>query len=363
MRKSTGPAARYVLGVLSAVAISATLISSPSASAPREAARIPFAQRYHAVQHGGIVTAANSVISCRAANPTVASCLRVRRGGQGANGDFDMFYSDVDKDPNTYNSTRAELTLPPDSQVSYARLYWGANLRVGEQKAPQDNGRVLIAEPGGAYKEVLADTRIAHRTADGSDAFQASADVTRLIRSSGSGLYTVAQVNVARGRSAAGAWGGWTLVVAYRNDRQPNRQLALWDGFEALGRDRQTQSVTLPGLSLPPRAAGQAGVVAYDGDRTAEGDAVSVTADSRKVFPLSNSANPADNVMNSTIADFGHSSGKRQPDYVNTLGYDSDVFDLTPALSHGADSLGFHFSAEKHGYFLGALFVQADSRH
>ena len=214
MRKSTGPAARYVLGVLSAVALSATLISSPSASAPREAARIPFAQRYHAVQHGGIVTAANSVISCRAANPTVASCLRVRRGGQGANGDFDMFYSDVDKDPNTYNSTRAELTLPPDSQVSYARLYWGANLRVGEQKAPQDNGRVLIAEPGGAYKEVLADTRIAHRTADGSDAFQASADVTRLIRSSGSGLYTVAQVNVARGRSAAGAWGGWNAWLS-----------------------------------------------------------------------------------------------------------------------------------------------------
>ncbi|MEV6795119.1 DUF3344 domain-containing protein [Streptomyces sp. NPDC051320] len=345
------------------MALSAALLATPAGSTPREAARIPFAQRYHAVQHGGIATAANSAISCRSADdPAVADCRRVRHGGQGANSDFDMFYSDVDKDPHTYNSTRAELTLPEDSQVSYARLYWGANLRVGEQKPPKDNGRVLIAEQGGEYKEVLADTRIAHRTADGSDAFQASADVTPLIRSSGSGRYTVAQVNVARGRSAVGAWGGWTLVVAYRDDQEPKRQLALWDGFEPLGTDRQALSVTLPGLAIPPGAAGRAGVVAYDGDRSVEGDAVSVTAGSRKAFTLSNSANPANNVMNSTITDFGRSAEKRQPAYVNTLGYDSDVFDLKPALSHGGDSLRFHFSAEKHGYFLGALFVQADSR-
>ena len=92
--------------------------------------------------------------------------------------------------------------------MTYARLYWGGNLRVGEQKPPKDNGRVLIAEPGGAYKEVLADTVMGHRTAAGAtDAFQASADVTELVRKSGAGLYTVAQVNVAMGHSAAGRMG------------------------------------------------------------------------------------------------------------------------------------------------------------
>ena len=118
--------------------------------------------------------------------------------------------------------------------MTYARLYWGGNLRVGEQKPPKDNGRVLIAEPGGAYKEVLADTVVGHRAAHGADAFQASADVTQLVRDSGQGLYTVAQVNVAKGRSAAGAWGGWTLVVAYENPAEPLRDLSVWDGFDAL---------------------------------------------------------------------------------------------------------------------------------
>ncbi|WP_328537623.1 DUF3344 domain-containing protein [Streptomyces sp. NBC_00344] len=315
------------------------------------------------MQHGGIATAANSAISCRpAASAGTSSCAQVQHGAGGVNSDFDMLYSDVDKDRNTYNSTRARLTLPAGSRVSYARLYWGGNLRVGEQKPPKDDGRVLIAEQGGDYKAVLADTAGAHRTADGSDAFQASADVTPLVRNSGAGIYTVAQINVARGKSAVGAWGGWTLVVAYENEQQPLRHLVLWDGFEALGADLPRRSVTLSGLGIPAGAAGRVGVVAYDGDRDVTGDSLSVTAGSRMVFPLSNSANPVNNVMNSTITEFGSVLTDRQPAYVNTLGYDSDVFDLKRALSHGGDSLGFHFSAENRGYFLGALFVQADSQ-
>ncbi|WP_405778500.1 DUF3344 domain-containing protein [Streptomyces sp. NBC_00859] len=375
MRKTTGPAVPYVLGVLSCVVLSSTLLSAPAVSAPRAPARdsvrekageratISFTRRYHAVQHGGIVRAANSAITCAPAPASAARpCARVQRGGQGANSDFSMLYTDVDKDPNTYNSSRARLVLPARSRVSYARLYWGGNLRVGEQKPPRDNGRVLIAEPGGAYKALRADTRIAHRTADGSDAFQASADVTRLVRGSGSGAYTVAQINVAKGRSAVGAWGGWTLVVAYENARQPRRDLSVWDGFQPVGAARAQESVKLRGLAVPAGASGRAGVVAYDGDRTVRGDALTVAAGGRRARAVSDAANPADNVMNSTISDFGRSVTAREPAYANTLGYDSDVFDLKPALSRGADSLNFHFSAESRGYFLGALFVQTDSR-
>ncbi|MER5178472.1 DUF3344 domain-containing protein [Streptomyces sp. NPDC002896] len=372
MGKSTGLAVRYALVVLSYVTLSPTLLSAPAFSVPRESgreseqtsARIPFTQRYHSVQRGGIVRAANSAITCQVAHdPAAASCAEVQRGAQeGVNGDFDMLYTDVDDDPNTYNSSRAELALPAHSRVSYARLYWGGNLRVGEQKPPKDNGRVLFAEPGGEYKEVLADTPVAHRTAGGSDAFQASADVTPLVRQSEAGRYTVAQINVAKGHSAVGAWGGWTLVVAYENEQQPLRNLAVWDGFETLGAAGRTQSVKLAGLDIPAGATGRAGVVSYDGDRSVKGDALSVTTGRFRPVSLSNSANPANNVMNSTITDFGRPVIKRQPDYVNTLGYDSDVFDLKPALSHGGDSLNFRFSAESGEYFLGALFVQADSR-
>ncbi|WP_206336306.1 DUF3344 domain-containing protein, partial [Streptomyces torulosus] len=229
-----------------------TPATATSTAPSEEAASLPFGQRYSVVQHGGFVRAANSSITCRTATSGAdsASCLDARGGGTAANGDFDMFYIDLDSDPNTYNSSRGEVRLPTGARVTYARLYWGGNLRVGEQKPPESNERVLIAEPGGAYKEVLADTMVGHRVARGADAYQASADVTELVRSSGSGLYTVAQVNVAMGRSAAGAWGGWTLVVAYEDESEPRRHLALWDGFDTLTADRD-QVVQLPHVEFP----------------------------------------------------------------------------------------------------------------
>lgn len=359
------------LPLLSVLSFLLLLPAAPTAGAAadaEESPRIPFAQRYHAVQHGGIARAANSAITCR--TPEVAkaaTCASVQKGGRGVNSDYEMFYVDEDDDPNTYNSSRAHLALPANSRVTYARLYWGGNLRVGEQKPPKDNGRVLIAEPGGRYKEVLADTRTAHRDAAGADAFQASADITPLVRHSRSGLWTVAQVNVAMGHSEVGAWGGWTLVVAYENSAEPLRQLALWDGFETLDATRTRQEVTLAGLRIPARAKGTAGFVAYDGDRGATGDALNVRTDEGKPHSLHDATNPAADVMNSTIGNPGPAV-QRQPAHLNTLGYDSDVVDISSALVSGTTSLSFRFETEKPGtsdnpgYFLGVLFVQADTR-
>ncbi|MFD4522442.1 DUF3344 domain-containing protein, partial [Streptomyces sp. NPDC058470] len=207
MRNSPGPLLRRAMVGCSVLA---TLLAPgcPATAAPSaaEAESVTFTQRYRALQHGGIVRAANSSISCRATLTRPApSCSAARAGKKGVNSDFDMFYVDVDKDPNTYNSSLGEVRLPQGARVTYARLYWGGNLKVGEQKPAKDNGRVLIAEPDGEYKAVLADSVVGHRVARGADAFQASADVTKLVRENGSGLYTVAQVNVAMGRSAAGA--------------------------------------------------------------------------------------------------------------------------------------------------------------
>ncbi|MFG2341282.1 DUF3344 domain-containing protein [Streptomyces yangpuensis] len=352
------------LGLLSCLALS---VNAPAAAAappaPKELPRIPFTQRYQAVQHGGLVRASNSGISCRKEqSPQAEPCAEVKRGAAGVNSEFEMFYSEVDKDPDTYNSTRAELKVPQGAKVSYARLYWGGNLRVGEQKPPQDNGRVLVAEPGGAYKEVLADTVIGHRTDAGSDAYQASADVTPLVRKGGAGMWTVSQLNIAMGHSEVGAWGGWTLVVAYEHPQEPLRRISLWDGFESLAARAGDGKVAIEGLGAPAGSAGRVGVVAYDGDRGTLGDSLTVTADSGRRVSLSDGENPFNDVMNSTITEFGGQSFVRQPDHMNNLGYDADVFDLSPALSGGARSLDFRFTGESQGHFLGVLFVQTDAR-
>ncbi|CAL9487463.1 DUF3344 domain-containing protein [Streptomyces sp. enrichment culture] len=365
MRIPVVPAVRRgLVCVLSCVAVSAAL---PASAAPgvKERPRIPFAQRYHAVQHGGLARAANSAVTCRpsAANsPAALPCASARAGrGAAANHQYDMFYTDVDDDPNTFNSSRAELALPKDARVTYARLYWGGNLRVGEQKPPKDNGRVLIAEPGGAYKELLADSVIGHRTANGADAFQATADVTKLVASSGPGMYTVAQINVAMGRTAVGAWGGWTLVVAYAKKGAPLRHLALWDGFETLAEGRRSFRVPLGRTRVPVGGSGRLGLVTYDGDRGITGDSLAFEPHPRRSVPLTDSTDSGD-AFDSTITEYGKERTRREPAHSNTLGYDSDVIDLTPALLHGASDTAVRLGAARDYLWLGALFLEADAR-
>ncbi|MFJ9851552.1 hypothetical protein [Streptomyces sp. NPDC101150] len=365
MRKSMDRSGRGTVCALAALALPTVLsavLSSAAAPPPtEESARIPFAARYHATQHGGITRAANSSVTCGPPSARATErCAAVQEGGAGANGRYRMTYIDVDADTRTDNSSRAELQLPPGSHVSYARLYWGGNLRAGEQKRAGDSGRVLLAAPGGPYKEVRADTLTGHRTTTRTDGFQASADVTGAVREGGAGAYTVGQVNAARGNSAAGGWGGWTLVVAYANAREPLRRLALWDGFQPLNANRRALSVNLKGLRIPPNARGSAGVLAYNGDRGIGNDSLSAAADDKTPIALWDAANPANDVMNSTIADFGRDTPRR-PAYRNTLGFDSDVFDLKSALRSGGDRLAFRFTTQDAGYLLGALFVQADT--
>jgi hypothetical protein len=327
-----------------------------------EAEGLPFAQRYRALRHGGIVRAANVSVTCRGPlAPTTVSCPAAQAGAAAPNDGFDMFYTDVDSDPNTYNSSRATVALPAGAEVAYARLYWGGNLRAGEQKPPRDNGRVLFAEPGGRYKEVLADTVVGHRVARDADAYQASADVTPLVRSSGAGAYTVAQVNVAMGHSAAGAWGGWTLVVAYEKESEPLRHLAVWDGFGPLG-PGDDQVVRMHDLDFPAGAAGRVGLVAYDGDRGRTGDSLTVSDGWGLPVPLGDGANPRDDVLNSTIGEADGTASARTPSYPNTLGYDSDVLDLDEGLRFGGDRLEFRLASRRDAAWAGALFVAVDAK-
>ncbi|GHA63494.1 hypothetical protein GCM10010372_74210 [Streptomyces tauricus] len=372
MRNSLGLLLRR--GMVGAFSLASLWVpGGPAAAAPvppdataaqpaAEAESVAFTQRYRALGHGGIVRAANASITCRTpVAPTAVSCPAARAGRAVANDGFDMFYTDIDKDPNTYNSSSAEVRLPSGARVSYARLYWGGNLRVGEQKPPKDNGRVLVSEPGGQYKEVLADTLVGHRVARGADAFQASADVTRLVRSSGAGAYTVAQVNVAMGHSAAGAWGGWTLMVAYEKESEPLRHLAIWDGFGPLGPD-DDQVVRVDDMPFPEGATGRVGLVAYNGDRGRTGDSLTVSDGWGAAVPLGDSANPRDDVLNSTIGESGGTAAPRTPAYPNTLGYDSDVLDLREGLRRGGDRLDFRLESLRDAAWAGALFVAVDAK-
>ncbi|MFD7922839.1 DUF3344 domain-containing protein [Streptomyces sp. NPDC059740] len=363
MTPSTSRIRRAAACAAPVAAVTAALCAAASAPAPREAAALPFTVRYHAVQRGGIARAANTATRClRAVDRRAAPCPSVDKGAAGVNGQYQIRYADLDHDRNTYNSTRASLRLPRGAQVAYARLYWGANLRVGEQKPSREKARVLVAEPGGQYKEVRADTVVGHRVNRQADAYQASADVTRLVRAGGPGSWTVAQVDVAMGHSAAGAWGGWTLVAAYQDRHAPRRHLVLWDGFRSPDPWTGELTVTVPRTRTPAGARGRVGIVGYDGDRgAAHRDSLTLATGAGPAVALADRANPVDDILNSTISEGGRHTTARKPAHRNTLGYDSDVIDARRALHSGGDHLTLRFVSAGDDHLLGAVFAQVDA--
>jgi uncharacterized repeat protein (TIGR01451 family) len=199
--------------------------ASPSASAsPSSGDALPAAPAARTALHlrGALAQTGAAVVDC----PNGATAC-----AQGS-------YADVDSDSATTTSSRGKLAIPADATVKWARLYWGgatqgtdaaaaAKAGGGKVAATPPLGSIKIAMPAEAYKTVTADSGGVRQSPDG---YQASADVTDLVKSGGSGTYTVGDVAASKD-SAKGAYGGWTLLVAYAQPNAKPRDLTVYDGF------------------------------------------------------------------------------------------------------------------------------------
>jgi uncharacterized repeat protein (TIGR01451 family) len=160
----------------------------------------------------------------------------------------------------------AQLALPAGAVVTRADLFWSAVLGNGDPTAAT-LGR------GATQTEVVADeTRLASEGAV--DFYQSSADVTAFVREQGSGPYRLSGVEVAdpQGLDDSAFYAAWWLVVFYATEDGPVRHLALLDGLEVVV-DGTNTVATLSGFEIPPGAVdAKLGVIAYEGDGTADGD-------------------------------------------------------------------------------------------
>ena len=320
----------------------AVLLWAPAAHADRS-----FSPRFSVNTTGDLAMAANALLSC---DVTLAGCPEALAGARGAklgNNAWAMRHVDVDADPATFNSSRAELVLPAGADVLFAGLYWGADTARGTRGAAAPDagarGRVLLAPPGGAYGPVNADVVDASGTI-----YQGFAAVTDRVRAAGT--YTVANVQSGTGPNR---YGGWALVVAYRLAGAQSRNLTVFDGFVEVKAGDAPRELPLSGFRAP--AAGPVrttlGYVAYEGDRSATGDAARLDQ-----VRLVDSVGDANNAFNSTI----DTAGARTPRNANQLGFDADVVALTDALPHGARSTAVRLETTFDGYRPGMVFFATD---
>ncbi|WP_344051080.1 beta strand repeat-containing protein [Planotetraspora silvatica] len=335
---------------------------------------IAFSQRYLDNYRGAVTRAGNAVVTCYP--PAVADCP-TRRNGSGNNSVAATFI-DVDSDASTFNSSTADLAMSPGAQVAYARLYWGGRsqtttdtpgLPSGNRFAPNNSlrGQVLIKAPGStAYQTITASAADIGDTPDNVTAtgivYGASADVTSLVASAGAGTYSVANLQAARGFDGLGAFGGWSLVVAYRDASLPLRNISVYDGFLEQENGAPNTTINLSGFQTPVTGTPnvQLGQIAYDGDNAIVGDSLSIKTTNGPLTVLSDAIHPANNFFNSTIGTLGNQVLTRNPAFTNTLGYDSNIVNASSAFRNNDTSAQVTFSTVGDAYWPHAFFTQID---
>lgn len=185
-------------------------------------------------------------------------------------------------------SSSATYNLNPGDVVQSAYLYW-AGSGTGDFNVNL-NGTPIVAER--TFALTLASS--------GMPFFSAFADVTSLVSETGSGSYTLSNLDVSsflnpndycvNGTNFA----GWAIVIVYRNDALPLNQLNVYDGLQNVP---TSLTINLSSLNVIDNADAKIGFVAWEGDRNiAVSETLTINGNIISNPPL----NPANNAFNGT---------------------------------------------------------------
>ena len=240
--------------------------------------------------YGDVTVVGNSVLTCptpeqaghhpRYPPQSCVDALNRRGSGPSAlNNGHRMVWNDVDGDATTFNSSRAELTIPAGATVAYAKLGWAGSATCHDADDPPGTPRDPVTFNGTR----VAPGRFAIDTPDDlshtDNAFySAEADVTRALTS---GTVTVGNVWAPQGFDC---FGGWSLTVVWKFDdataaAPAKRHVAVHGGHVRL----PTRKPVLTTPIAPTHPAGgvvRMGFTAYEGDWATDGDQLLVNGTS-----------------------------------------------------------------------------------
>ena len=243
----------------------------------------------------------------------------------------------TDKDKKTFSSSTANVSLPKNSKILFAGLYWAATYPyeqgqvVAQKSVAKDAKResveeVLLKMPKEKYipvkGEYVFDGNTDSRYMGKNAPYIMFADVTKLVQNNKriDGEYTVANVRAARGSVVGGSCAGWTLVIAYENASDPFRKLDIKDGFiEVKGK----KNIAFSNYKIPsvkeafPRLVG----AVLDADFNQGENQVGVFSD-KVGFYLETKTRKIKNFFNSSITYAEDYNKQRKPNSKNTLGFD-----------------------------------------
>ncbi len=212
----------------------------------------------------------------------------------------------------TLNGSTGVLDLPEWAEVLHAELVWGGsynywpenvsnNLDVAITLATETDS--FLVSPDLDTAQTLDETSY---TGFAAHYYIRSADVTSFVKQHGATTYSVSGVPATQSTmiDALNA-AGWTLVVAYRAESSPIRNLSIFVGGSFVDEDSE-QDYGITGFCAPPYGVVEGNVVisAMEGDAALMGDELAIAQTAEGSFAsLSGANNPAANFFGSQITD------------------------------------------------------------
>ena len=254
-------------------------------------------------------------------------------------------YIDVDDDPSTFSSSKANLAINVEPfNIKYAALYWSAIYKYdkgtrkklkeknkivyrGNDERSTDVNSILFKQPNGDYQEIKGETVFdSYKTKlfENNKPYLCFADVTSLIQSSNTlnGTYTIGNVRATEGFISGGASGGWLLYIVYESQQSKPKYFTTFNGFVEV----KKEPVDIIFNRFKTNETGDIktflSLGVLEGDQKYKTDSCFILDINNSYVPISNKLRPINNFFNGKITIHDELFKDRVPNSSNTLGFD-----------------------------------------
>lgn len=210
-------------------------------------------------------------------------------------------------------SSSANLNLAANQNIIAAYLYWAGS-------GPGDFNVSL-------NNQNLNADRTFNYNINNLDFFAAFKDVTTQVQSTGTGTYTLSNLDLTNfinnGHCNIGMnFGGWSIIIVYEDLSLPLNQVDVFDGFVTLAATGTPLSIQLNNLNVIDNQGAKIGFLTWEGDSAlAVNETLKLNGNT-----LSNSLNPSNNAFNGTNSFTGAT---------NLYNMDLDVYDVQNYINIG----------------------------
>lgn len=185
-------------------------------------------------------------------------------------------------------ASSASLNLNPNDIIESAYLYWA-----GSGSGDYDvklNDQDITAQRSFGLMYYSNNTIYPF--------FSAFADITSLIQTTGNGIYNFSDLDltgiIPPYCTSTTNFGGWAIVIVYKNNALPLNQLNIYDGLQGIPNEI---NITLNSLNVIDNKDAKIGFIAWEGDKNISvNESLRINGNLIENLPL----NPGDNAFNGT---------------------------------------------------------------